>query len=330
MQNQQKTKIEWLSILQGWSMLLVVIGHVVLTDNMFDDKYPMSSYLYQVIYSFHMALFIFISGWLLYYTSIAKNKSFKTVIKSKVKRLLIPFYVFTIFTILIKLLLAQYVKRPVDVNEIIETFILYSSNPLKEIWLIVIIIIMNLRYHLYLYMIKTVYREIFMLVLGVLLFLFSPNNIHVFFFHKFIYLYFFFILGIITAHHRIIEKINLSVIGGFSLCLFIAFNVLNTADVGWLGLINRLTGILFSTCLCLFLSRRLPSLFSSFRDYTFQIYLVGMFPQMALRVWFLNSDLDNMYGVLFFTSIAIGIYIPVFISRILKKYPTVLNPCLGL
>ena len=43
MQNQQKTKIEWLSILQGWSMLLVVIGHVVLTDNMFDDKYPMSS-----------------------------------------------------------------------------------------------------------------------------------------------------------------------------------------------------------------------------------------------------------------------------------------------
>ena len=77
MQNQQKTKIEWLSILQGWSMLLVVIGHVVLTDNMFDDKYPMSSCLYQVIYSFHMALFIFISGWLLYYTSIVKKNLLK-------------------------------------------------------------------------------------------------------------------------------------------------------------------------------------------------------------------------------------------------------------
>ena len=47
MQNQQKTKIEWLSILQGWSMLLVVIGHVVLTDNMFDDKYPPSYKLIQ-------------------------------------------------------------------------------------------------------------------------------------------------------------------------------------------------------------------------------------------------------------------------------------------
>lgn len=123
----------------------------------------------------------------------SKKKSFKIVIKSKVKRLLIPFYAFTIFTILIKLLLAQYVKRPVDVNEIIETFILYSSNPLKELWFIVVLFVMMLGYPLYVYMIKTVYREIFMLVLGVLLFLFSPNNIHVFsFINLFIYISFLF------------------------------------------------------------------------------------------------------------------------------------------
>ena len=143
-------KIIWLSILQGWSMLLVVIGHVVLTDEMCDPQYPISSYLYNVIYSFHMPLFIFISGWLLYYTSIARNRSYKEFLKSKLKRLLIPFYFLTCLTVLIKIILAQFVKRQVDINELIDTFILYSSNPLKELWFIVVLFVMMIGYPLYL------------------------------------------------------------------------------------------------------------------------------------------------------------------------------------
>ena len=32
-------KIEWLSVLQGWSMLLVVVGHVTLSGTFGDIKY---------------------------------------------------------------------------------------------------------------------------------------------------------------------------------------------------------------------------------------------------------------------------------------------------
>ncbi len=323
-------KIIWLSILQGWSMLLVVIGHVVLTDEMGDPQYPISSYLYNVIYSFHMPLFIFISGWLLYYTSIAKNRSYKEVLKSKLKRLLIPFYFFTSLTLLIKIILTQFVKRQVDINELIDTFILYSSNPLKELWFIVVLFVMMIGYPLYAVMIKTILGEILMLFGGVMIFFLCPTDIHILFFHKFIYLFFFFVLGIIVAHHKLIERLHLPITGGIAIFLFIIFNIYSTENHSLINFINSFTGIFFSVCLCLFLARWLPSSFSSFRDYTFQIYLIGMFPQMALRVLYLRNDLEHIYWLLFFISIVLGLYIPVIISKYLKKHPTILNIGLGL
>lgn len=323
-------KITWLSILQGWSMLLVVVGHVALTDCTFESKYPISFNLYRIIYSFHMPLFIFISGWLLYYTSIAKNRSYKEVIKSKIKRLLIPFYFFTCLTVLIKIILAQFVKRQVDINELINTFVLYSSNPLKELWFIVVLFVMMIGYPLYTLMVKTLWGEILMLVLGALIFFFCPTDIHILFFHKYIYLFFFFLLGIIVAHHRLIERFNLPIAGGIAIFLFVIFNIYSTENHSLINFINSFTGIFFSVSLCLFLAKWLPSSFSSFRDYTFQIYLIGMFPQMALRVLYLRNDLEHIYWLLFFISIVLGLYIPVIISKYLKKHPTALNVGLGL
>ncbi len=331
--NTCSKKIEWLSILQGWSMLLVVIGHVVLTDDMYDPQYPISSYLYNVIYSFHMPLFIFISGWLLYYTSIARSRSYKEVILSKLKRLLIPFYFFTCLTVLIKIILVQFVKRQVDINELINTFVLYSSNPLKELWFIVVLFVMMIGYPLYTVMVKTLWGEILMLVLGVLIFFFCPTDIHILFFHKLIYLFFFFLLGIIVAHHRLIERFNLPIAGSIAFFLFVILNILNifnTEHYVLINFINSFTGIFFSVSLCLFLAKWLPSSFSSFRDYTFQIYLIGMFPQMALRVLYLRSDLEHIYWLLFFTSIILGLYIPVIISKYLKRHPTIFNWGFGL
>lgn len=328
--NACSKKITWLSILQGWSMLLVVVGHVALTDCTYESKYPITFNLYRIIYSFHMPLFIFISGWLLYYTSIAKNRSYKEFIKSKLKRLLIPFYFFTCLTVLIKIILAQFVKRQVDINELVDTFILYSSNPLKELWFIVVLFVMMMGYPLYILMVKTLCGEILMLVLGALIFFVCPTDIHILFFHKFIYLFFFFLLGITVAHHRLIERVNLPITGCIAIFLFVIFNIYSTGNHSIINFINSFTGILFSVCLCLFLARWLPSSFSSFRDYTFQIYLIGMFPQMALRVLYLRNDLEHIYWLLFFISIVLGLYIPVIISKYLKKHPTALNVGLGL
>ena len=101
-----KKKIEWLSILQGWSMLLVVIGHITLTNTFRDPQYPIAACVERIVYSFHMPLFMFISGFLFHWTKIRKKTRFSVVIREKLMRLGIPFLFFTIMAVLPKLLFA--------------------------------------------------------------------------------------------------------------------------------------------------------------------------------------------------------------------------------
>lgn len=72
-----KQKITWLQILQGWSMLLVVVGHITLTGTFENPETPVSAAIETIIYSFHMPLFMFISGFLFYYTKISRNIAYK-------------------------------------------------------------------------------------------------------------------------------------------------------------------------------------------------------------------------------------------------------------
>lgn len=159
-----RNKIDWLSLLQGWSMLLVVMGHVTLTNVFQDSRYPVVSAVERIIYSFHMPLFVFISGWLFYHTCLSRNKPYKEVMKAKFKRLGIPFLAFTIATMGLKLLFAPYMKRIVDVDEIINTFLFFSSNPLGEMWFIIVLLVLMLLYPVYKKVIQSTYK-VYMLIL---------------------------------------------------------------------------------------------------------------------------------------------------------------------
>ena len=78
-------KITWVSILQGWSMLLVVIGHIMLTNIFQNEATPVTAFIEKNIYSFHMPLFMFISGFLFYHTKLEKNKDYITPLKISLK-----------------------------------------------------------------------------------------------------------------------------------------------------------------------------------------------------------------------------------------------------
>lgn len=64
-----KKKINWLLILQGWAMLWVVIGHSPLS---LDNMPPYVEVLHKIAYSFHMPLFIAISGYLFQLTKLSR------------------------------------------------------------------------------------------------------------------------------------------------------------------------------------------------------------------------------------------------------------------
>ena len=79
------------------------------------------------------------------------------------------------------------------------------------------------------------------------------------------------------------------------------------------------SGILFSICLCLQLAKYIPTLFGSFRDYTFQIFLLGIFLQMAVRFAYLKVNIESLYILFYIGSILVALYIPTFMAIQIKK-----------
>lgn len=86
-------------LLKVFATLLVVIGHVTIRYN--STSYPTSNTIIpqiitQVIYLFHMPLFMALSG-AIYRLGEVKYKQFTSFVKSKVKRLIVPYFFVGLF-----------------------------------------------------------------------------------------------------------------------------------------------------------------------------------------------------------------------------------------
>ena len=88
-------------------------------------------------------------------------------------------------------------------------------------------------------------------------------------------------------------------------------------------------GITLSFGLALLLDKYFPKAFFSFRNYTYQIFLMGIFAQIAVKIIFKHVGIPYLLG--FLMCIVAGLYTPVVISKIAKRThwkPLLL--CLGL
>lgn len=83
----EKKRIEWLDVSKGIGIILVVLGHAAISR-------PFAYY----IFSFHMPLFYFLSGFLL---NVDKYDSFLSFGKSRFKRLIIPYVVFSFISVIL-------------------------------------------------------------------------------------------------------------------------------------------------------------------------------------------------------------------------------------
>lgn len=90
-----------LNILKFYGILLVVLGHVTFTYSPMSiitpsTPSPILNFVKEVIYAFHMPLFIFASGCLFAWQLEVKKRptTFMSLFKNKAKRLMIPFFVF--------------------------------------------------------------------------------------------------------------------------------------------------------------------------------------------------------------------------------------------
>lgn len=112
------TFLKSIAYLQVIGIILVVLGHSL---HMYPDgDHGHTTLLFRMIYSFHMPLFLFASGFLMVFTERMRSGSGKSAawrfVKSKILRLLLPFAVLTLVTFVPRTMMSGIADDPVELS----------------------------------------------------------------------------------------------------------------------------------------------------------------------------------------------------------------------
>ena len=319
-----KNKIEYISVLQGFAILLVVVGHCWLLKQ---------SYIWHFCYGIHMRLFFFLSGGLFYITKINKETAWRTIVKEKAKRLLIPYIFFINFAYVLKIFLSGVVKNdiPFSFKTYIWGFLFPTESACKEMWFIAALFLMFLVQPVYLIFLKNKKRSVSLLLLLIFLSICEDDYIGsgLFNCHGCLRYVVYFWMGICFYKYNLIHKLDHAWGGGMLVAYFILCSF--RQEIPFIAAMVGIVGIVF-------LARKVCSLqnvhiLTSFRDYSFQIFLLGIYPQMFVEL-FLGKRFSGSSVVVDFLlimgSVILALYIPVLISKVCKRYFEWANVILGL
>lgn len=318
-----------MSTLSIWGIVLVVLGHSGMAEPQIE---PHVTVLKGWIYSFHMPLFFFISGFLFSYTNInTHNIDAKKFIVKKVERLLVPYLALGIVSILIN----NY-NNLISYERILA--FIYPSR-LGFLWyvatLFLIFCIVILLNNVFKVNIKSGRNLLMISMLCVIIRIIIPNteflNIS-----ELLWYTPFFMLGIYAhSNERIFNLINnceyiilhpykILMIGVFLLAISVLSQYLSIGVLSITGLLLRyfyaLIGIVISILLCntILNFKKLSSKILLFSSYTYSIYLLSKFSQIPARIITLKI-LDLHYVICISAMFILGIMIPILICKFVNK-----------
>ena len=134
-----KERVHWIDLSKGIAIILVVIGHVVSSYHeagLYQDNH-LFNFSHQFAYSFHMALFMILSGYL-----ASKGKKRGTRSQQALQKLInygIPYVIFSVIWVSMKLLMAGHTNSAVSVKDLL--FI--PVYPISFMWFIYALIFMQ-------------------------------------------------------------------------------------------------------------------------------------------------------------------------------------------
>lgn len=319
---KETNKIEWLLILQAWAMLWVVIGHAGPANTL--EEYPnWATILWNFAYSFHMQLFIMISGFLFYLTRINNAKwTYLSMLKEKLIRFGIPFVVFTLLVMVIKSVFASQVERATTISfsEFFNAILYPYDGPNREFWFLGVIMWLFVLYPVWKIALKNKASMIITSVIVLVMFFISPETNFLAIHHTFIHISFFW-WGILCAnfYQRNIEDGG----GIFMPTRYLLYSLVLSALLYVVAVkcsilyLPAVFGILLSFSICMLLYKIVPKLFSSFRNYTYQIYLMGLLAQELVKM--IRYKMGLPFEPVYVVSIIAGLYVPVLIALAVKK-----------
>lgn len=322
-------RIGWLSVLQGGAMLLVVVGHSWLTA-MDDPAHPWVSLVVRTIYHFHMPLFFAISGYLFWTTRLSRGVSWQINLQDKAARLLVPYAGFTLFALGLKFLLPGLMQRQAQMSwDYFARILVYpDENPLGELWFVATLFVLFQIGNGLEWLSRSPLRSIVVLVVAIGFQWKIGLPVSILNLGRAVEFFPSFFLGVALARHEVVSRMPVRW-WAIPVCVVVGW-LLEVFAVGQVHLAVVATGwILVSFWVARIIASRRPSLFASFREWTFQIFLMGIFFQMAVRVAYRRLDVG--YPLFFALAVAAGLYGPVVVVWILRRYaPRGLLPIFGL
>ncbi len=214
----------FLESVKGMLILLVVIGHLVSSTDAIDDQFGWYRNIRTVIYSFHMPLFMLLSG--MTFKLSQKNfaqESFLSFVIRRGDRLIIPFFVVGLLLYISKFLVSNLGSTVpnFEVSDffdgITRLFVDTSRSPVRSIWFIFTLFWITI---LTMAAVRLGRPFVFaLLVFGILLYviwLFQIFSIpYVFFLDRIFRYLHYFVLGYIFCHMLLNLSFNISL---FSIC----------------------------------------------------------------------------------------------------------------
>ena len=135
--------LNYITLMQIVGCILVIFGH---SYPFITDIPECLSKIQLFIYSFHMPLFVFCSGYLFKYTKQSEKNSFIEFSAKRAKRILVPYFVFSVLGIVPKVLFTQYLNDTFSFNfsQIMQAFLIPRNNIWGHFWFLPMIYIIGL------------------------------------------------------------------------------------------------------------------------------------------------------------------------------------------
>lgn len=322
-----KKKINEIEDLFSFAMLLVVFGHSMIFSD-FSANAEWYLFVRRIIYSFHMHFFFFISGFLFIYTNIDKDDfSWFIVIRSKIKRLMVPYFFLLSIVYLPRVYMSKYTMGQfnLDFLSYVKMFINPHYSPMYNYWFIFTLFIFFLFSGIFLEIIKK--NKIFLgLFLTILLSYISINKIdtHWFCINYITGYMIYFWLGFLFYFVR--EKINKLDSVLWAIVLFFVIIIVAATRFTFDGTFEffntfiRLSGIFFAYFFILTYKRFGYKffLFQFMKGYTYPIYLLSWFFHEGIA-FIINKKMGFGFYAVFPFSLSFALILPVLISKFIEK-----------
>lgn len=328
--------VKIISFLQTFTIILVVVGHCFIGEA---GEEPLV-YGMMWIYSFHMPMFILLSGWLFSYKYKDNLYSIRlfgkdSFVVGKVRRLLVPYFLLSSIVFLFKPYLSNYAARPIGFtfDEYLYQLLYPYDNVMGQLWFLptlffifLIVVVIN---KLLSTIPLRVSQVMMLLVFLICSLLFKPLQIEILNISGILHYLFYFQLGVVIQRYEILEKIGKTKVHVEALLLLIA-SVCLLMVPPFVGdhQVAALIGIVFSICLGYIYLCHNSHFLDHLHGASYTIYLFSWFPQVICNQLLLGSvQLGTLY--FFVLSSITGVYIPWLIYQYeIKGKKTFVRSCL--